>query len=118
MNNESPKWKPKEIKRVIHYEINTPGFVLVTREVPQEVLKKWFKTIKETFNDILKLIHFPNQRKAAQIIILKPENNRVDVSSYKPHRLLSMLSMSFENLLLNLEERKSHSQSLILNWFG
>lgn len=112
-------FKTKEIKRVITREINprkAPGFDLITGRVLQESTKKCFKAITQIFNAIIRLNHFPNQWKVAQIVmILKPGKKSDDVKSYRPISLLPILSKVFEKLLLERLKPIIEQRGLIPN---
>ena len=77
----------------------SPGYDLITRlnELPYVAIK----FITQLMNAILRLGHFPDQWKVAQIILIpKPGKPHTEVSSYRPISLLPILSKVFEKLLL------------------
>ena len=56
--------------------------------------------LSRLFNHILRLQHFPNSWKNAEVVpILKPNKPPTEPSSYRPISLLSMLSKLFERVL-------------------
>lgn len=93
-----------DIENTVHKHINikkAPGYDLINGRVLRELPCEGIKFIKMTFNAILRLGYYPQQWKAAQIIVIpKPGKAPEHVESYRPISLLPILSKVFEKLLL------------------
>jgi len=67
----------------------------------KELPKEGLVNLMYIFNAILRLQYWPKSLKIAQIIMIpKPGKNPMDVSSYRPIRLLPTISKVLEKFIL------------------
>jgi hypothetical protein len=92
-----------EIKRVIK-QLNphkAPGSELITALMIQGMPPEGLQILLHLRNAIARLEYWPAPLKHAKIIMIpKPGKNPIDVASYRPIRLLPVISKILEELLL------------------
>ena len=85
-----------EIKKLNHKK--APGIDLITATMLKELPQKGLLNLQYILNAIIRLEYWPKQ---AQIIMIpKPGQNPIDVTSYRPISLLSTISKILEKLIL------------------
>ena len=78
-----------------------PGLDLITARMLQELPKEGLVNLMHMFNIILRLEYWPKPLKNARIIMIpKPGENPVDISSFRPISLLPTISKLPEKLIL------------------
>jgi hypothetical protein len=91
-----------EVTAVIFKYLNAkkdPGYDLIIGRILRELSKLNLTYFIQLFNSILTVGYFPSQWKVVQIIIiLKPNKDPVNVKSYRPISLLSIISKLAEKL--------------------
>lgn len=98
-----PHIPPQEVQKEIKLLNNkkTPGYDQITAIVAKTLPKKGILLLTLIFNNILRLHHFPNQWKYAEVIMVpKPNKPENIISSYRPISLLTMFSKLFERIFL------------------
>lgn len=98
-----PHIQPQEVQKEIQLLNNkkTPGYDQIAATVAKTLPKKGILFLTLIFNSILRLQHFPNQWKYAEIIMVpKPNKPENIVTSYRPISLLTTFSKLFERILL------------------
>jgi hypothetical protein len=97
------KFKLTEVRSAIKQlrSRKAPGYNLITGRILKELPDVGITAITLIFDSILRTEYFPGQRNVSQIItILKPGKPAEEVTSYRPIRLLPILSKLFEKLFL------------------
>jgi hypothetical protein len=78
-----------------------PGYDLITGNFLKDFPKKGLGAITQIYDAILQTDYFPCQGKLGHILmIVKPEKNPNDITSYRPISLLPISSKILENILL------------------
>jgi hypothetical protein len=98
------RFKQSEIQTVINnlFSKTSPGYDLITGKMLPELPPAAIKLITQLFNASLILGYFPDQWKVSQIILIfKPSKPSHVPTSYRPIRLLPILSKVFEKLLFH-----------------
>lgn len=113
------KFRLKEVEKIIYNDINpkkAPGYDLITGKILQEITTKCLKAILQIFNAVIRINHFPNHWKIAQIVMIpKPGKKPDDVKSYRPISLLPVLSKILEKLILQQLKPIIEERNLIPN---
>ena len=94
---------PKEIENEIKLLKNkkSPGFDQINVQMLKELPPKGIMKLTHLFNSALRLKHFPECWKKAEIIMIpKPGKPLNEVTSYRPISLLPIISKVFEKLLV------------------
>lgn len=79
---------------------NFPGYVLIGGKIIKEIPWKTIISITYIFNAILRIGYWLNHFKKAQIILmLKPDKNPTDVSSYRPISSLPIISQILKKII-------------------
>jgi len=86
----------------------------ISAQMIQELPPSGQKFLLQLYNAMLRLEYWPTKFKQARVImILKPGKQPIEVSSYRPISLLSIISKILEKLLLHRLLSDTHSQDLI-----
>jgi len=95
---------------------NTPVLDAVTARMLKELPKEGAVNLMCVFNAILLLEYWPKSLNIAQIImILKPEKNPMEVSSYRPISLLPTISKVLVKVILKTINKYLNPQAWIPN---
>ena len=90
------------------------GMDLITAQMLEELPHEGLLNFLYIFNAVLKLDYWPTSLKRAQIIMIpKPGKDPTDVSSYRPIRLLLIISKVLEKLLHKRINKDMHQQDWI-----
>lgn len=95
---------PTELAKEIRTNMSpkkAPGYDLITGEVLKQLPRKALVMLTYLFNAAIRLRHFPDSWKVAEVIMLpKPGKPPNDIKSYRPISLLPIISKLFEKILL------------------
>jgi hypothetical protein len=87
------------------------GIDLITAKMLKELPQEGLLNLMYILNAIICLQYWPKSLKQAQIIMLpKPGNNPIDVTSYRPISLLPTISKVLEKLILKRINKESNPQ--------
>lgn len=112
----------KELLTITKYIKNNkaPGPDNITNKALKELPPKIYTAIVSYFNAALRLKHFPNAFKKANIIVFpKPKKDHSLPDNYRPISLLSSLGKVFEAIILNRIKNQCEKLDILPNFqFG
>lgn len=121
-SNEIKFTSPKEIISIIKNSKSrkAPGPDNIQNIILKNLPKKMIVQLTYIFNACLKLTHFPTQWKNAHVLAFpKPNKDKLFPQNYRPISLLTTLSKTLENIILNrIKAHEIENKQIIPEQFG